>query len=43
MAELELLTAENGVSEEMSVDALTEENISEEMKKEYENGKGDED
>ena len=40
MAELEVLTAKNEVKEP-EVD-ITEENISEDMSKEYENGKGDE-
>lgn len=38
--DLELLTAENGVSEPEI--EITDENISEDMAKEYENGKGDE-
>lgn len=41
MAELELLTAENGLVEP-NVE-ITDENIPADMAKEYENGKGDED
>ena len=41
MAELDLLTAENGVTEPEV--ELTDANIPEDMAKEYENGKGDED
>lgn len=41
MAELELLTAENGLVEP-DVE-ITDENILADMAKEYENGKGDED
>ena len=41
MAELELLTAENGLVEP-DVE-ITDENIPADMEKEYENGKGDED
>ena len=40
MTELELLTAEDGVSEPKI--EITDENIPEDMAKEYENGKGDE-
>ena len=42
MAELEILTAENGVAEPAS-DVITEDNITEAMSNEYKDGKGGED